>query len=387
MNFDKIAIDCGHGASPDTGASSILVEDAVVKDVGEALQAEFKLRGKQVIMCRPRLASSVQDSLTRRIQASNQSGADLYLSIHCNAYQATDKPMGAEVFAISDRAKKIAARVETNISGQGWKSRGVKDGSHLFVLKYTQAPAILIELFFVDSKADCLLYKNIGAAGMATAIASAVLGEAPLNQPSAITMGKTLGQFIDEGGCSTAGMMRLNAGLIAATDGAVSTIAASDKIELNDSAVNLALAHGLIDSFWAVVNDYNQQYGKPLRINSLYRTAVQQICLYEWFRRGKCGISACACPGTSNHEAGQAIDVEDYEKARYIFKKFGWVWQMDKSGNDPVHFEKDLGAEKVSVLALQKYWNRYNPTDQIAEDNQYGAKTREKALLLPINGY
>jgi N-acetylmuramoyl-L-alanine amidase len=391
-----IAIDCGHGASPDTGASALVFEDAVVAEVGKALEAEFIQRGQRVIMCRPKVANSVTDSLNRRVSTANQGGADLYISLHCNAFKATDKPMGVEVFAIGAKGREIAARVEHNLSAQGQKSRGVKDGSHLFVLKYTQAPAILVELFFVDSEADVELYKSIGPVGLATAIAGAVVGSTPLtpgqNQPKPTSEptkpnAKTLGQFIDEGGCSTAGLARLNEGLIEATDGAVLSFVACDKIKANDSAVNLALASGLEKSFWKVVNEYQAEFGKPLQINSLYRTAAQQIALYEWFSNGKCGISACARPGTSNHEAGQAIDVEDYENAKTIFKKNGWVWQMDRSGNDPVHFEKEVGAKKLTILALQRYWNRNNPTDKIAEDGQYGPKTRAKALQLPIDGY
>jgi N-acetylmuramoyl-L-alanine amidase len=386
-----VAIDCGHGAGPDVGATGLVFEDQVVAEVGAALAEEFALRNIAVIMCRPVSAKGVQDSLNQRIQASNQGGADLYISLHCNAFQPTDKAMGVEVFAISDQGKEIAARVERNLSAQGQKSRGVKDGSHLFVLKYTQATAILVELFFVDSAADVALYKSIGPKGLATAIAGAVLGDQPLTQnqpkPTTESTAKTLGQYIDEGGCSTAGLLRLNAGLIAATNGAVVPFAGCDKIQAGDDSVNLAIAKELTASFWLVVNTYYQQFGRPLKTNSLYRTAAQQIALYEWYQRGMCGISACARPGTSNHEAGQAIDVEDYEGAKRIFKNNGWIWQMDKSGNDPVHFEKDLGAEKLTILALQRYWNRHNPKDKIAEDGKYGPTTRAKALQLPINGY
>jgi N-acetylmuramoyl-L-alanine amidase len=369
----------------------LVAEDEVVAEVGAALAAEFALRGIGVIMCRPKSATSVQDSLNQRCHASNQGGADLYISLHCNTYQPTDKPMGVEVFAIGEKGRTIAARVERNLSAQGQKSRGVKDGSHLFVLKHTQAPAILVELFFVDSKADVDLYRMIGPTGLATAIAGAVMGDTPLtpsqNQPKATPpTSKTLGQYIDEGGCSTAGMMGLNAGLIAATAGSVIPVA-SDKIKANDGAVNLAISAKLGSSLLLVATEYYQQFGRPLQINSLYRTAAQQIALYEWYKRGMCSISACARPGTSNHEAGQAVDVEDYEGAKAIFKKNGWVWQMDKSGNDPVHFEKDLGAKKLTIIALQRYWNKYNPTDKIAEDGEYGPTTRAKALQLPIDGY
>lgn len=386
--FQKIAIDCGHGCPPDTGASSIIKEDEAVEILGQALKAELINRGKQVVMCRPKTASSLQDSLSRRTRYSDETECDLYVSLHLNAYlpdgQTTNRPMGTEVFAISTVGKQVATRVEKNMVDLGWKSRGVKDGSHLFVLKYSEAPAILIEFCFLDSIPDVKLFKELGTTAIVTALASALLGNEPaLNQPVA----KTLGQLIEEGGCSTAELAGLNAGLIAMTNQVVAIPKDSPMIRVNDAAVNLVIAQGLEKSFWVVVNEFFARNGKPLTINSMYRTAAQQIALYEWFDRGMCGISACAKPGTSNHEAAQAIDTPDYDAAKSIFKANGWIWQMDKSGNDPVHFERDLGLGKFTVLALQKYWNKHNPGDQIAEDNQYGAITRSKALQLPINGY
>ena len=40
---------------------------------------------------------------------------------------------------------------------------------------------------------------------------------------------------------------------------------------------------------------------------------VQQYLLYRWFQLGRCGITAAAVPGNSNHESGRAIDVGNHE--------------------------------------------------------------------------
>jgi N-acetylmuramoyl-L-alanine amidase len=82
--------------------------------------------------------------------------------------------MGSEVYAISQSGQRLAQKAQNALVGLGFKDRGVKDGSHLFVLKYTTAPAILIELFFVDSAADVALYAKLGARTIAEALAIAL---------------------------------------------------------------------------------------------------------------------------------------------------------------------------------------------------------------------
>jgi N-acetylmuramoyl-L-alanine amidase len=51
-----------------------------------------------------------------------------------------------------------AVAICNNISALGFKNRGVKDGSDLYVIKKTKAQAILIECCFVDSKTDTSKY-------------------------------------------------------------------------------------------------------------------------------------------------------------------------------------------------------------------------------------
>ena len=50
----------------------------------------------------------------------------------------------------------------------------IEDGSHLYVVKNTKAPAILVELFFLDNKTDQTLYNKVGYAAIAKAIADAI---------------------------------------------------------------------------------------------------------------------------------------------------------------------------------------------------------------------
>jgi len=47
---------------------------------------------------------------------------------------------------------------------------------------------------------------------------------------------------------------------------------------------------------------------RTLDIASMFRTVAQQYLLYRWFAQGRCGISAAATPGRSNHESGRALE-------------------------------------------------------------------------------
>ncbi len=73
-------------------------------------------------------------------------------------------------------AVKIAKPVLDEIIKLGYFNRGVKSGSHLFVLKNTNMPAILVEGCFVDSKKDMELFNP---EALANAIVKGLTGKLP----------------------------------------------------------------------------------------------------------------------------------------------------------------------------------------------------------------
>lgn len=171
----KICIDPGHFRPPaDTGAVAYLNEEKIARDVAVELNKILQLKGHKTLITQPKDGSTVTRSLSARCQQSNNFGADLFISIHCNAFKTTIKPMGSEVFATSPTGRQYASKIEQAIVGLGFKSRGVKDGSNFYVVKNTNCPAVLVELFFVDSLSDCDLYRKLGAVKLANAIASAI---------------------------------------------------------------------------------------------------------------------------------------------------------------------------------------------------------------------
>ncbi|MGB0564238.1 MAG: N-acetylmuramoyl-L-alanine amidase [Spirulinaceae cyanobacterium] len=170
----KFGIDMGHNAPPDTGAVGWAKEDDLTKAVGTRVIYKLEALGHTAINCNPRRASSVLDSLRRRVSVANARNVDLYVSIHFNAFNGNAN--GTEVFAASSAGRRYAQPVLAQIVRLGFFNRGVKNGSHFYVLKHTAMPAILVECCFIDSWRDRSRYET---EAMANAIVKGLTGQNP----------------------------------------------------------------------------------------------------------------------------------------------------------------------------------------------------------------
>ncbi|KST69011.1 N-acetylmuramoyl-L-alanine amidase [Mastigocoleus testarum] len=169
------AIDLGHNCPPDTGAiSNNYSEDVLVKEVGTRVIELLQKRGHKTIVVTPQNSSSVSNSLRQRVNKANSSGADIFVSIHFNAFSSPNV-RGSEVFAFKPggKASALAQSVLTQILKLGFTGRGVKY-SGFFVLKNTLMPAILIECCFITSPKDMQIFN---ADKMAIAIVNGLVGE------------------------------------------------------------------------------------------------------------------------------------------------------------------------------------------------------------------
>lgn len=155
------------------------------------------------------------------------------------------------------------------------------------------------------------------------------------------------------------------------------------RIELTGSAVLPYLGEAARADLLAAAGDNG---GVVLRINSAFRTVVQQYLLRRWFELGRCGITAAAEPGDSNHESGRALDVDNYGPWRAALGRHGWDQSVP---GDPVHFDH-LATPDIrgaDVLAFQRLWNRNAPDDPLAEDGSYGPATAARIQRAPAEGF
>ncbi len=128
--------------------------------------------------------------------------------------------------------------------------------------------------------------------------------------------------------------------------------------------------------------------GQKMIINSAYRTLAGQMLLRTHYRGKRCGITAAAAPGKSNHNNASAIDIEDSEGWRPMLQATGWKWM---GSGDPVHYDCiEPGIQplhQIAVQAFQLIWNSRRPNDPVATDGDFGPVTASRLRYAPAEGF
>lgn len=155
----RVFLNPGHCPSVDPGAISNyydVSEADIVAEIGELIRYYLEDKDIEVMveqtdnLC----GEEQQDWFDSVCYHANDWGADFFVSLHCNAFNRIAN--GTEVFHGGPIARGLAGCVQDNlVNAIGTVDRGIKDGSHLMVIKYTDMPAILIEIAFIDNRYDC----------------------------------------------------------------------------------------------------------------------------------------------------------------------------------------------------------------------------------------
>jgi len=175
-----IGIDCGHTLSGEgTGAQGCgYKEEVLTREVGKMVKEYLNKEGHTVIDCTVDKSSK---QLADRVAKANKQSLDLFVSLHFNAcvndVKGNGKTTGTEVllYSLNSKAKPHAERIVKNISALGLKNRGVKTHG-AYVLKHTKAPALLVEVCFIDDKDDMDVYLR-SPKSVAKAIAEGIIGK------------------------------------------------------------------------------------------------------------------------------------------------------------------------------------------------------------------
>lgn len=157
-----VGVNCGHtlkGAG--YGACGVINESEYTRKVGYALMKVLKNSGAAVVDCTVDKADTQAEYLKKVVNFANNKNLDWFISIHFNA-SAQHKANGVEVYTYKGRKYQDALDICDNISKLGFKNRGVKDGTGLYVIKKTKAKAILVEVCFCDNSDDIHMYHEAG---------------------------------------------------------------------------------------------------------------------------------------------------------------------------------------------------------------------------------
>lgn len=94
------------------------------------------------------------------------------------------------------------------------------------------------------------------------------------------------------------------------------------------------------EAYMLANQEFQKATGKPIKINSSYRTTEQQQKLYDELKPKGARV---AKPGSSRHEKGMALDIQNWQEAEPYLKKYGLV---NPFADDRGHFQ--LGKPRIS---------------------------------------
>lgn len=169
----KVCFDYGHGGKDPGALYRGRRESDDVLEMG--MEVARQLRQHGVIVHETRSGDHTV-SLQRRCQIANMQDYDYFISFHRNAYMP-EVARGAETYIYlnpSLKAYYMAFRIQRALADIGFRDRGVKKAK-FYVLRKTKAPAILVEMGFIDHGGDNKLWDS-KKDEIASALARAILG-------------------------------------------------------------------------------------------------------------------------------------------------------------------------------------------------------------------
>lgn len=189
----------GKGAS---GAVGVIKESTENRRVKDEVIRLLRVAGHTVYDCTCDEEKTKSDCLKYIVSKCNAHKADFDLSIHFNAgandMKGNDKQTGTEIWARDYNGIKgeFANRYLDGMQKLGFKSRGKKTTTGLYVLNKTDAKAALIEVVFVDDFDDCAKYKSVGYKAVAKVVAEAIHGKTITETASAVKGGSASVNFM-----------------------------------------------------------------------------------------------------------------------------------------------------------------------------------------------
>lgn len=168
-----IALDAGHGgANPGAVYNGRQEKDdalALTLAIGNILERN----GVDVYYTR---TTDVYEAPYQKAMEGNAVGADYFVSIHRNSSPYPNQYTGVEslVYNRYGRAARMAYNINSRLEQVGFVNQGVNERTNLVVLNRTQMPAVLVEVGFINTDADNILFDEQFNA-IAQAIADGIL--------------------------------------------------------------------------------------------------------------------------------------------------------------------------------------------------------------------
>ena len=154
----RLCFDYGHGGEDSGATYNGRKESNDVLSIGKAIAAEVRRNGVVVDEIRT-LDATV--SLQGRSNFENRNNYDYFISFHRNAFMP-EQARGVETYTYTNQdsnSKAMADKIQSALVNIGFVNRGVKK-ENFHVLRETKAPAVLIEMGFIDNTGDNNLFDS-----------------------------------------------------------------------------------------------------------------------------------------------------------------------------------------------------------------------------------
>ncbi|MFA9399373.1 MAG: N-acetylmuramoyl-L-alanine amidase [Clostridiaceae bacterium] len=148
----RLCFDYGHGGKDPGAFYNGRKESGDVLSLGRAIAVEVRRHG--VIVDETRTSDATL-SLNDRSNFENRNTYDYFISFHRNAFQP-EKAKGVETYTYTNtgnKSKELANKIQNSLVDLGFVNRGVKQ-ANFHVLRETKAPAVLVEVGFIDNSLD-----------------------------------------------------------------------------------------------------------------------------------------------------------------------------------------------------------------------------------------
>lgn len=185
----RIALDAGHGGSDPGAVYKDRREKDDTLDLTLAVGDILKKNGIDVYYTR---TTDEYETPFKKATDANNSGADLFVSIHRNSSENPNQYSGVETLVYSDTGLKaeVARNINNQLEDAGFKNLGVDERKNLVVLKRTKMPAVLVEAGFINNDKDNYLFDE-EFDSIAQAIADGILESIPSGRPGNTTSNKS----------------------------------------------------------------------------------------------------------------------------------------------------------------------------------------------------
>jgi N-acetylmuramoyl-L-alanine amidase len=156
----KVYLDAGHGGTDSGAVGNGLLEKNLNLSIAKYART-YLLNNYTGVSVRMSRTTDVARSLTWRTNDANKWGADVFVSIHINAFNG--KAKGYEDFIyngpVSSNSPKLQNAIHAETSKIFPTNRG-KKRANFAVLRQSRMPAVLTESGFIDNKGDAAILKS-----------------------------------------------------------------------------------------------------------------------------------------------------------------------------------------------------------------------------------